>query len=787
MKNHQFITTATMAAVCAFAVTSQAAVLSPEKALARVETKLSRSGSPVLVHTGFDKEGSTAYYVFDREVDGGDAGFMIVSASDATDALLGYSDSGTFSPENMPPQLKWWLGQYAEAIAQAEASEDTGTVYGRIATPRSAAERREIAPITVTTWDQGSPYNDLCPSVEGKKCYTGCVATATAQVMKVHNWPVSGFGSNSYEWSYTDGTTRGSETLSMDFSSVRFDWDNMADSYSGSTTATQKEAVATLMHAVGVGVSMQYGTSESGAVSVNAAKALLDYFGYDLGLRFEMREYYGLSEWEDIVYASLEKGMPVLMGGRNDTGGHEFVCDGYSSDGFFHFNWGWSGLSDGYYKLMALNPESQGAGGTTSGYNYGQDAILNVTRPAGGVRQPVAVGSYGKMECQLRDDLLMFTGQFINITPTTGTVQLGVRLTDENGNETCFPSEVSSNMTPDAGYKYYGTSVTDMPDGTYNAYPVYSIDGGSTWLDMKIPLGLPDHAVLEFASNSPQSVKMATVTPLEAQNVELESPVYIGSMFKVSAKIVNPSSTEALQNIYVAFAVDNGFGLEVIGRGYDYPVDVEPGASQEITYQSVISQGESSMEAGEYMLVFVDSQDNIISEPQTVTVNAAATTAVSAVSWKIDAPDLNAVDRSSISVVADVACTEGYYAGPVHLFIFPLDESGTTVQSVASFASAAIFLSAGQSQTVTFTGAFPSGVAGKQYFGMLRGSSGWLSQTQINFRLDDTSGLDDIYSTGGDAEKEYYTIGGIRVSSENLPAGLYIVRQGNKVSKHIIR
>lgn len=37
------------------------------------------------------------------------------------------------------------------------------------------------------------------------------------------------------------------------------------------------------------------------------------------------------------------------------------------------------------------------------------------------------------------------------------------------------------------------------------------------------------------------------------------------------------------------------------------------------------------------------------------------------------------------------------------------------------------------------------------------------------------------------AEKEYFTIEGIKVSSDNLTPGLYILRQGKKASKVVIR
>lgn len=67
--------------------------------------------------------------------------------------------------------------------------------------------------------------------------------------------------------------------------------------------------------------------------------------------------------------------------GNGDGGGHAFVCDGYdSATGLFHFNWGWSGSGNGYYRLSALNPTVQGTGGNSAGYNYTQDIIRGLKK-----------------------------------------------------------------------------------------------------------------------------------------------------------------------------------------------------------------------------------------------------------------------------------------------------------------------------------------------------------------------------------------------------------------------
>lgn len=48
-------------------------------------------------------------------------------------------------------------------------------------------------------WGQGDPYNSYCPSEDGIKCPTGCVAVAVAQLMSIYRYPAS-YGGHTYTW-----------------------------------------------------------------------------------------------------------------------------------------------------------------------------------------------------------------------------------------------------------------------------------------------------------------------------------------------------------------------------------------------------------------------------------------------------------------------------------------------------------------------------------------------------------------------------------------------------------
>lgn len=60
-----------------------------------------------------------------------------------------------------------------------------------------------------------------------------------------------------------------------------------------------------------------------------------------------------------------------------------------------------------------------------------------------------------------------------------------------------------------------------------------------------------------------------------------------------------------------------------------------------------------------------------------------------------------------------------------------------------------------------------------------------LADETILFALPGTSGIEDV--SADNAKPEYFSISGVRMTDSNLPAGLYICRQGNKATKILIK
>ena len=307
---------------------------------------------------------AAAYYAFNI---GDNDGFVIVSGDDSLTELVGYSDSGSFDPDNMPDNMRSWLQTYSDYVASVQAGE-------------SKAKRQQLGnvttivvrPFVTTEWNQGEPYDRLTPLLDnGAHCATGCVATAMAQVMKYYEWPERGEGSNSYEYDPYG-------TLSMDFSQSVYDWENMLDIYSSyyeegnivpEYNDGQAGAVAKLMYDCGISVNMMYGES-SGAYDPAIPNAFKSYFKYKSDIYY--RDNMSSKEFMDVLLSELDEKRPVLICGAGLGGGHAFVGDGYDSNNFVHINWGWGGYSDGYFNVNYLDPEGLGTGGGTGAFKWSQ-------------------------------------------------------------------------------------------------------------------------------------------------------------------------------------------------------------------------------------------------------------------------------------------------------------------------------------------------------------------------------------------------------------------------------
>ena len=328
-----------------------------------------------LVYTGQATDSLTGtttdcYYVFALQP----KGFVIVAADDRVEPILGYSYDNDFAVANMPDHVRGWLGDYEKQIqlvtkSDQQAESDIKTKWSRLKSGQPLTNTRNgitVGPLLTTTWDQAPYYNALCPEDSygpDGHVLTGCVATAMAQIINYWGYPNHGRGIHSYNSNYG--------TLEVDYNNAQYDYANMPDALTSSSTQEQINAVAQLIYHCGVAADMGYSSIESGSYDRDARAAFINFFRFSPNLSIVEKDNFTNAEWNSLLQENIAANHPVMYGGQSMYGGHSFVCDGYNSDNYYHFNFGWSGNADGWYLTSAINP-----GAYT--FNYGQTALIGI-------------------------------------------------------------------------------------------------------------------------------------------------------------------------------------------------------------------------------------------------------------------------------------------------------------------------------------------------------------------------------------------------------------------------
>ncbi len=284
-------------------------------------------------------DGQQPLYIFNR---GEGQGFVIISGDDCLPMVLGYTEQGDYDPQNLPPALLDWISGYSNLISEAQAQGAKTRIVKRATTTK-----RNVNPLVTAHWNQGAPYNNLCPFRKdgGGRALTGCVATAAAQV--AYYWRKEATNRSQYDTpTYGYGDAPVTESIPK---GTPLQWELMRDSYGSDSPEDMQTAVATLMSVIGTSTWLTYGSSTSGQI-----RDLVNTFNGQLHLNSKCTyKNHSQSAWEDLVYSDLEKGWPIVYSGVSPTqGGHAVVLDGYrASDNLFHFNFGWGGGGDGWFTI----------------------------------------------------------------------------------------------------------------------------------------------------------------------------------------------------------------------------------------------------------------------------------------------------------------------------------------------------------------------------------------------------------------------------------------------------
>ncbi len=654
--------------------------------------------------------GNSYYYVFNVEDNNG---FIIVSGDDRAKNILGYADNGSFDIDSIPENFKYWLTFYQKELKnlmeQSETSADSVTQISKSTNLSATSYATSVAPLLGgIKWDQGSPYNNLCPTIStssSTKSATGCVATAMAQVMRYYKWPIQGIGSNTY-------TPTGLKSLSVDFSKTTYDWENMTETYNASSTQTQINAVATLMYHCGVAVNMDYGES-SGATSSDMAQALSNNFGYDPNLQLYLRDYYSSSEWVDLIKTELNGNRPVLYGGNSSDGGHQFVCDGYDSNDLFHFNWGWSGSSDGYFELSVLNPPSLGIGGGTSGgFNSDQDMVIGVQKPGTSSSQ-VSYNIITNASLTVSQSSINRTASFsitskevYNLGANTFSGSIGIALYNDDGFVEILNSKVETGVKSYNGWSSLSFSNIVVPstitNGSYYLYNVYKGSDQTDWQIIRGKVGTANYLNVSVTSST-----ILFTTPNVLPKLTLNSFNVTGNLYQNKTGRFNVSITNSGEeyNSYLVLKLQSSSSSTVTQVVSKDPIDIPAGETK-----SFDLIGDITVAPGQYTLTAMYDPTNDRSNATTfyslatgLTVNVLAEpteTPVLTLTSAISFPDAAKVNKNYVVLTAHVKNTGGYFYDYVVAFVFP----STGGQSIDYFGDQKIILDKNEEKTVTFSG-----------------------------------------------------------------------------------
>ena len=643
-----------------------------------------------------------AYYVFNGERS--NTGFIIVAGDDRAPAVLGYSDSGSFDANDVPLAMQAWLDGYAAQIEELDKG-------AQVATQLQA--RPAIRPLVQAVWSQNNPFNILFPYLpSGKHAYVGCVATAFAQVMHYWQWPTHPtLPIPAYTSTYAISST---DTLRIDMPelpAITFDWDSMQDTYlTTDTTSPAALAASTLSLYCAQSVLMNFKPSSSGATTSSIPIRATTYFDYDASAHMEGREGYTTQGWADLLYAELTAGRPVIYSGSKASSGHAFICDGYDGNGMFHINWGWNGLSNGYFLLNVLNPDLQGTGSAsgTYGYIYSQGAIVGLQPNQGGqhIFEVTATNVLLNSFVGTRDDTTdpfkaYVSGEFHNYTSDTLDLRFGWGLFQDGVMVERLYSAYNHTLSPGYLHRHTNRELTfgaDLTSGTYRIMPMYTEYSNS---DGWRPCVGTDNNYIEVTIDGNNCYFKGYGTAA-ATDYTVNDITYTGFMHPTRPVDINVNLTNNGQsdNVLLYMFANNTF----IGTGY---VGLVPGETGDIPFRFVPDA------EGTYTLTFSFNSDG--SNPiatRTITISQMPAASLSGSIQVLNATGytINSDKFSVVLTVTNNGSTAYDEDISIKLYKSIYGSTGTTVQAI----NKPLSLAPGATTTMQFD--MDNVVNGWQYF-----------------------------------------------------------------------
>lgn len=342
----------------------------------------------------FESKGRQLGFVADLKP----GGYLLLSADDEIPAVKLHAEEGSF--DQLPPEFIRVLESemHEDQVALAElhkvnrgSDPQHGKLWAALKNPQQNRQVLETLPafadgqetqlsipsgtyLLTTTWDQGDPYNYYCPSATGGpggKAYAGCTAAALSQILRYSSLPSAALQNSTY----TDNKGDSQGTYSLSGAGLTpYDWGNMPNAITPSSSVAQKQAVGQLVYHAAVALASDFEKNGTGAYPSAVPGVLRSVFGYSCG-PYEDKSSYTSSGWYNKIAANISAGKPIFYAiWQSDySGGHAVVCDGYQGGNQIHLNLGWSGAFNAWYNMDSVS---------ASGYTWTiHGAVQGITPP----------------------------------------------------------------------------------------------------------------------------------------------------------------------------------------------------------------------------------------------------------------------------------------------------------------------------------------------------------------------------------------------------------------------
>ncbi|MCP4143779.1 MAG: hypothetical protein GY752_00690 [bacterium] len=339
------------------------------------------SDSPVInSHSKLITENLLVGYKFDIEP----SGYVIVPSITELAPVKSWSETGLFMDggfsgyvlDNLHGRVE--LATQLTSLQVLEAFPDAQTNYNlhrklcNNPVQFSKSHDTTVSPLLETAWHQDYPFNEYCPIGDGGRTYVGCTPLAAAQLVRYHQWPVSGTGTEQWWWSGDIGCGGNSSgTVIYAEYGDPFDWDNMPPgTVMWNADQEVKDAVAELCFDMSAACHTEFSRCGSQSVLADVKAALIQHFRYSSSAQELMRFSYPQEEtWFAFIQQELQNGRPLLYSSLI----HTMVCDGFrivDDMNQIHLNFGWGGDSDNWFTLDNIE---------TSYYDLTEKMLIGIT------------------------------------------------------------------------------------------------------------------------------------------------------------------------------------------------------------------------------------------------------------------------------------------------------------------------------------------------------------------------------------------------------------------------